>query len=102
MGPPSSSMDNDGNGNEDDIQEGKEEEGSDRSIFREPIVDEMRGQKDDELMRYRREVERRLKLAGSSEKSKKSSIPKAEKKTSTRKKRRVQSKASSESQEALR
>jgi len=50
-------------------------------------VDEMRAQKDDELLKYRREVERRLKLAGSSDKSKKSSMPGvAEKKSSSRKK----------------
>lgn len=68
-------------------EEGKEDENSDSSIFREPVVDEMRAQKDDELLKYRREVERRLKLAGSSDKSKKSSMPGvAEKKSSSRKK----------------
>jgi len=83
---PQSKENDSGATNTDD--EGKEGESSDSSIFREPIVDEMRAQKDDELLKYRREVERRLKLAGSSDKSKKSRPANAvaEKKSSSRKK----------------
>jgi len=72
-------------------EDGKEGESAhtagDSAHFREPVVDQMRAQKDDELLRYRREVERRVKLEGSAAKSHKSSAPGVAEKKSRKKER---------------